>query len=130
MALFRKLSKSFRKSKGVKANSTDSVNGTLTTVEESKATSAVNGDHGNINNTTQNGSSVSQSLEKTKDVQHPSTYKPYKPETPPSPLGPETEDGDHSPLATRKDVEDAFTQFAQLIHAREKKRVMVGIDFL
>lgn len=107
MALFRRLSSSLKRNKSTKTNR-DSVNGTLQTVQEPKPAPVVNGDHAN-------GASVAQSLGKTKDVQHTSTYKPP---TASAPL--ERAPDDDGPPATRKDVEGAFTEFAQLIHASRR----------
>ncbi|OQU97287.1 hypothetical protein CLAIMM_03240 [Cladophialophora immunda] len=111
MPLLRRLSSSFKKNKGAKTNG---VNGTLATVDESKAPSPVlNGDH--VNGTSSNGASIGQSLEKTKDVQRPSVPQLATTSSPPEP----EKDNDNS-VATRKDVENVFTQFAALIHASQR----------
>jgi linoleate 10R-lipoxygenase len=110
MPLFRKLSSSFKKNKTVNGNGGS---GALPTVNESKASPAINGH--NTNGTATNGASIGQSLQKTKDVQRASTYKP-----PHSPQSAEVGQKDDGAPATRKDVESAFTQFAELIHAAQR----------
>ncbi|KAH0846113.1 hypothetical protein AYO21_10106 [Fonsecaea monophora] len=112
MPLLRRLSSSFKKNKSAKANG---VNGTLTTVDEAKAPApVVNGDQ--VNGTSSHGASIGQSLEKTKDVRRPSAPKLATTSNPPEPP---VRDDDNA-VATRKDVDNVFTQFAALIHASQR----------
>ncbi|KAK5258525.1 hypothetical protein LTR40_007737, partial [Exophiala xenobiotica] len=105
MPLLRRFSSSFKKHKAT-PNNKDSANGNLTPVDEADAPKQ---------NGTQAGSSVAQSLEKTKDVHWNSSYNPPSP-----PAAQERVAGDASGPATRKDVENIFQQFAQLLHASQR----------
>lgn len=124
MPLLRRLSSRLKKhSKHTKTNGVNGTNdangingshGGLPTVDEPQdTTTAVNGE--TTNGTEVNGASIAQSLQKTKDVPRPLAYK-----APSSTRVPEPEQkGDEAP-ATRQDVESAFTQFAELIHAAQR----------
>lgn len=96
------------------ANGINGAHGGLPTVDEPRATTpVVNGE--TTNGTDANGASIAQSLQKTKDVPRPSAYK-----APSSTQVPEPEHKDNETPATRHDVESAFTQFAELIHAAQR----------
>ncbi|EXJ92751.1 prostaglandin-endoperoxide synthase 1 [Capronia epimyces CBS 606.96] len=111
MPLLRRLSSKFKSHKTAKPDR-NGVDGALTAVHE-KASPIVNGDHTSDPQTA--GSSLGQSLEKTKHVQPLSSYSPASAEPPPEPAV----NGDNAP-ATRKDVEKIFHEFAQLIHASRR----------
>jgi hypothetical protein len=119
MGLYRRLSSKFGgKSNGTPSNNSrtkSEVNGSssLDPVHEDgyhdNSKDQINGD----NKPPTNGSKVGQSLDKTKDVdRHHSTYAAEPVST--QPQHPQSKD---DPLATRADVEKAFQEFAQLIHA-------------
>jgi hypothetical protein len=110
MPLLQRLSSSFRRNKSANTNG---VNGSLPPVNESQASHGVKGE--SVSGTTANGTSIGQSLQKTKDVQRPTAYRPPITAEPSS-----TTKTDDVALATRKDVESAFTQFAELIHAAQR----------
>ncbi|KAK5321703.1 hypothetical protein LTR93_005941 [Exophiala xenobiotica] len=105
MPLLRRFSSSFKKHKA-SPNNKNSANGNLTPVDEAGAPKQ---------NGTQAGSSVAQSLEKTKDVHWNSSYNPPSPPAAQEPVA-----RDASGPATRKDVENIFQQFAQLLHASQR----------
>ena len=119
MGLYRRLSSRFSSKKSSSQDSNQaSVNGTssLGAVKEHVAPQS-NGTHvSGAGAPATDGTSISQSLDQTKTVtrDHPSFAS--KPE--PAPLQPrESKD---TPAATRKDVESAFEEFAQLIHASRR----------
>lgn len=104
MPLLRRLSSSFKKNKQGHTNGT--TNGRLTPVEESRTTET---------NGIGPGNTVAQSLAKTKDIQRKGSHTQSTPSPPVEPA-PSNVDGP----ASRKDVEDVFQQFAQLIHASQR----------
>lgn len=113
MAIFRRLSSSFKKKPD-----RNSVNGSsLPKVEESdsaKNETTKNGTTSNGSSTTP-GDSIGKSLQKTKDVKTNGSYTPLSNHD-----VAEASNANDAPPATRKDIEDAFAQFAQLIHASRR----------
>ena len=85
-------------------------NGNLTPVDEAGAPEQ---------NGTQPGCSVAQSLAKTKDVHWNTSYNPPSPSAAQEPVTAGAGAGASGP-ATRKDVENFFQEFAQLLHASRR----------
>ncbi len=63
-----------------------------------------------------NGASIGQSLDQTKHVDRDHSSYASKPQ----PAPPQRQESKGTPAATRKDVEDTFEEFAQLIHASRR----------
>jgi hypothetical protein len=121
MGLYRRLSAKFNKSSAYGSNQA-SVNGTssLGAVEEhppqgsGTQTSKAQADGTRPSNT--NGNSIGQSLESTKDVNRRHSSFASKPQPGPA----QRRESKDSPAASREDVEGAFEEFAQLIHASRR----------
>lgn len=113
--LLRRLSSRF-------SGKNNKVNGSsLTAVSEApkaQANGTTTGDQNGIAADTYNvngTSSIAQAQEKTKEVQ-----RPYSSGAADSSAAPEKDHPPEGPPATRKDVEETFEQFAQLIHASRR----------
>lgn len=110
MPLLRKLSAGFRKSKDTRDNG-KSRNGGLSPLDEGEA--SLQAERAAPN--TQMGASIGTSLEKTKDIVKTSSNERQTLSNPAVPAA------HHDNTAvTRRDVEDTFQQFAQLIHASRR----------
>ncbi|EXJ91015.1 hypothetical protein A1O1_04122 [Capronia coronata CBS 617.96] len=111
MPLLRRLSSKFKSNKTAKPDRND-VNRVLTVVTE-KAAPLVIGDQTSNSQTV--GSSIGQSLEKTRGVLPSPSSRPLTTVPPPRPSN-----GEVNSPATQKDVENLFEEFANLIHASRR----------
>ncbi|KAL2422066.1 Linoleate 10R-lipoxygenase [Exophiala dermatitidis] len=113
MPLLRRLSSRFKSNKSTN-NERNNVNGSLSAVEE-KPTPILRG--AQSNNPLPVGSSVEQSLQKTKEVQPLPSYRSTATQPPAAPAPAQKEDD--TPV-TRENIESIFEEFAQLIHASRR----------